>query len=115
MEVCLEVWISVQPQEDKNQGTSGEILWMPLQWICSPHGSRKVDAVHTLSTPTNVIELLEFLSMVTSLSPFIPGLSNLTASLCELLKKDAEFNWDAPYQAAFQCVKDSVVSNTTLW
>ena len=32
----------------------------------------------------------------------------------ELLKKDAEFSWDASYQAAFQCVKDVVVSDTTL-
>ena len=52
--------------------------------------------------------------MVTYLSPFIPGLSTLTAPLHELLKKDAEFTWDASYQTAFQCVKDAVVSDTTL-
>ena len=52
--------------------------------------------------------------MVTYLSPFIPGLSIPTASLCELLKKDAEFSWDASYQTAFQCIKDAVVSDTIL-
>ena len=52
--------------------------------------------------------------MVTYLSPFIPGLSTLTASLHELPKKDAEFSWDAPYQTAFQCIKDAVVSDTAL-
>ena len=52
--------------------------------------------------------------MVTYLSPFIPGLSTLTAPLHELLKKDAEFSWDASYQTAFQCVKGVVVSDTTL-
>ena len=41
----------------------------------------KVDAVHTLPAPTNVTELQEFLSMVTYLSPFICGLSTLTAPL----------------------------------
>ena len=51
--------------------------------------------------------------MVTYHSPFIPGLSTFTP-LCELLKKDAEFSWDASYQTAFQCVKDSVVSDTAL-
>ena len=74
----------------------------------------KVDAVHALPTPTNSKELQEFLGMVTYLSPFIPDLSTLTAPLCELLKKDAEFSWDASYQTAFQCVKDAVVSDTTL-
>ena len=51
---------------------------------------------------------------VTYLNTFIPGLSTLTAPLCELLKKDAEFSLDASYQTAFQHVKDTVVSDTTL-
>ena len=76
----------------------------------------EVDAVYALPTPTNIMELQEFLGMVTYLSPFIPGLSILTAPLHvhELLKKDAEFSWDISYQTAFQCVKDTVVSDTTL-
>ena len=41
----------------------------------------KVNAVHALPAPTNVTELQEFLSMVTNLSPFICGLSTLTAPL----------------------------------
>ena len=41
----------------------------------------KVDAVHALPAPTNVTELQEFLGMVTYLSPFICGLSTLTAPL----------------------------------
>ena len=41
----------------------------------------KVDAVHTLPVPMNVTELLEFLGMVTYLSPFIHGLSTLTTPL----------------------------------
>ena len=41
----------------------------------------KVNAVHALPAPTNVTELQEFLSMVTYLSPFICGLSILTALL----------------------------------
>ena len=51
----------------------------------------KVDAIHTLPAPTNVTELQEFLGRVTYLSPFIPGLSTLTAPLHELLKKDTNF------------------------
>ena len=41
----------------------------------------KVDAIHGLLTPTNATELQEFLGLVTYLSPFIPGLSTLTAPL----------------------------------
>ena len=53
--------------------------------------------------------------MVTYLSPFIPGLSTLTAPLHELLKKDTDFTWNPTYNAAFQHLKDAVVSDTTLW
>ena len=73
----------------------------------------KVDAVHALLAPTKVTKLQEFLGLVTYLSPFIPGLSTLTASLCELLK-DTEFTWNCTYNAAFQHVKEAVISNTTL-
>ena len=41
----------------------------------------KVEAAHALPAPTNITELQEFLGMVTYLSPFIHGLSTLTAPL----------------------------------
>ena len=74
----------------------------------------KVDAVHALPAPTNVTDLQEFLGMVTYLSPFIHGLSTLTAPLWELLKKDANFTWNASYETAFEQVKQAIVSDTTL-
>ena len=74
----------------------------------------KVNVVHALPAPTNVTELQGFLGMVMYLSPFIPGLSTLTAPLHELLKKDMDFNWNCTYDAVFQHVKDAVISNTTL-
>ena len=74
----------------------------------------KVDAVHALPAPTNVTELQEFLGLITYLSPFIPGLSTLTAPLGELLKKDADFSWNCTYDIAFEQVKEAVVSDTTL-
>ena len=74
----------------------------------------KVEAVHGLPAPTNVTELQEFLGMVTYLSPFICGLSTLTAPLQELLRKDANFTWNASYEATFQQVKQAIISDTTL-
>ena len=74
----------------------------------------KVDAVHALAVPTNVTEFQEFLSMVTYLSPFICDLSTLTAPLRELLKKDADFTWNASYETTFEQIKEAVISDTTL-
>ena len=74
----------------------------------------KVDAVHALPAPMNVTELQEFLGMVTYLSSFVHGLSTLTAPLQELLRKDANFTWNASYEAAFEQVKEAVISDTTL-
>ena len=74
----------------------------------------KVNAVHALPAPTNFTELQEFLGLVTYLSPFIPGLSTLTAPLQELLKKDTDFIWNCTYDAAFEQVKEAVISDTTL-
>ena len=74
----------------------------------------KVNAVHTLLVPTNATKHQEFLGLVTCLSPFIPGLSTLTAPLHELLQKDADFTWNHTYDATFQHVKEAVISDTTL-
>ena len=74
----------------------------------------KVNAIHALLVPTSITKLQEFLGLVTYLSPFIPGLSTLTAPLHELLKKDTDFIWNPTYDATFQQVKEAVVSDTTL-
>ena len=74
----------------------------------------KVDTVHALLVPTNITKLQEFLCLVMYLSPLIPGLSTLTAPLHELLKKDTDFIWNCTYNAAFQWVKETVISDTTL-
>ena len=74
----------------------------------------KVDTVHALPASMNVTELQEFLSMVTYLTPFIHGLSTLTAPQQEHLRKDANFTWDASYEATFERVKQAIISNTTL-
>ena len=74
----------------------------------------KINAVHALPAPTNITKLQEFLGLVMYLSPFIPGLSTLTAPLHEMLKKDIDFSWNCTYNATFQQVKEAVVSDTTL-
>ena len=74
----------------------------------------KVKAIHAMEAPRNVTQLQEFLGMVQFLSPFIPGLSTLTAPLRELQKKDVEFTWNSSYDAAFNRVKEAITSDATL-
>ena len=71
----------------------------------------KVDDVHALPACTNVTELQEFLGMVTYLSPFICSLSTLTGPLQELLKKDANFTWNASYETTLS--ESSKLSSAT--
>ena len=111
---CPEVWFSVHPKNTQVKVPMVKFFGCLYDESGVHPDPKKVDAVHALPTPTNITELQEFLGMVTYLSPFIPGLSTLTAPLCDLLRKDAEFSWDASYQIAFQCIKDDVVSDTTL-
>ena len=74
----------------------------------------KVEPVQSMPTSTSAKELQKFLDVVTYLSPLIPGLSMLTDSICELLKKDAEWIWNATYEAAFQRAKDVIVKDAIL-
>ena len=111
---CPKVWFSVQPQENTSQSLVVKFFGCLYDESGVHPDPEKVDAVHALPTPTTITELQGFLGMITYLSPFIPDLSTPTAPPCVLLKKDAEFSWDASYQTAFQCVMDAVVSDTTL-
>ena len=112
---CLQIWVSVNPQKTHVKAPSVTFLGCLYDTDGVPPDSEKVNAIHDLPAPTNITELKEFLGIVMCLSPFIPGLSTLTAPLYELLRKDTDFTWNHTYDAAFQCVKDAVISNTMLW
>ena len=64
--------------------------------------------------PQTSLNFQKFLGLVTYLSPFIPGLSTLTAPLRELLKKDTDFIWNCTYDTILEQIKEAVVSDTTL-
>ena len=57
---------------------------------------------------TSRAKLQEFLGMVTWLAPFIPNMSENTATLRELLRQDTEFIWNESYDAAFQRIKQLI-------
>ena len=52
--------------------------------------------------------------MVTYLSKFIGGLSDLLESLRALTKKDVQFNWTPSHKKQFNIIKQAISSTTTL-
>ena len=52
----------------------------------------KIEEIKALKSPANVAEL-HVLGMVTYMGPFMPHLSEHTANLRDLLKKDNEYAW----------------------
>ena len=110
----LQIWVSVQPTKNTCKGPSCQFFGCLYDADGVHLDLDKVNTIHALPVPRNVTKLQEFLGMVTYLSPFIPGLSTLTIPLIELLKKDTDFTWNCTYDATFQHVKDTVVSDTTL-
>ena len=80
---------------------------------CHPDPA-KVEAVHAMPRPTSRAKLQEFLGMVTWLAPFIPNMSENTATLRELLRQDTEFSWNESYDAAFHHIKQLIAMDVTL-
>ncbi|XP_071842713.1 uncharacterized protein [Apostichopus japonicus] len=74
----------------------------------------KVKAMKAIEKPNNVKELQQFLGITTYMAPFIPDLSNHTASLRELLKKDVTFKWTNVHDQNFQKIKDLISEEVTL-
>lgn len=67
-----------------------------------------------MSPPTDVPALQRFLGMVNYLGKFIPDLSELSAPLRELIKKDTAWAWFPQHQRAFDVLKSRLVSTPTL-
>ena len=66
---------------------------------------KKVEAITEYPMPENKTELQRFLGMITYLGKFIPKLSQETAPLRELLKKNMEFVIQKPQKDAFDRLK----------
>lgn len=71
----------------------------------------KIKAVTSFVAPKNKKDLRSFLGMVQFLSPFIKGLSTLTAPLRELLAKDVKCRWESEQEKAFESIKRIVAND----
>ena len=74
----------------------------------------KAADIQRMKKPQNVAQLQEFLGIATYMSPFIPNLSQQTATLRDLVKKDAEFIWAESHNAAFEATKSLICRDVTL-
>ena len=74
----------------------------------------KVEAIKQLLCPTNITDLQKVLGIITYLAPFIPHLSDLTAPMRDILKKESEYQWTASHQKALQKIKDLICKEMSL-
>ena len=74
----------------------------------------KAEEIKSLPSPTNITELQKVLGIITSMAPFIPRLSDLTANLRELLRKDTDYDWNDSHQKSLQEIKDLICKEMLL-
>jgi transposase InsO family protein len=77
--------------------------------------SDKVAIIRQFPTPENADEVRRLLGVATYISRFIPRFSAKTAKLCDLLKADAAFTWEAEHQQAFELIKAELTSDKVLY
>ena len=86
--------------------------------IYTPDGMKpdpnKVWAIKEMSSPKDKKSLQSFLSMVTYLSPYLEQISDHTAPLRELIRKDAHYVWTDEHTKAFNTIKDLISKDVTL-
>lgn len=66
---------------------------------------KKLEAIQKMPAPTDKQGILRVLGTCNYLQQFAPGLSETSAPLRDLLKKDSAFLWDVPQQSAFEELK----------
>ena len=75
---------------------------------------KRIRNIEQMGRPANSTELQEFLGIATYMSPFLPKLSQQTAPLRDLLKKEAEFEWTPSHDAVFEGTKALICRHVTL-
>ena len=74
----------------------------------------KVETIKQLPSPTKITDLQKVLGIITYLASFIPHLSDLTAPMKDILKKESECQWTASHQKSLQKIKDLIWKEMSL-
>ena len=89
-----------------------------LGFVIDKHGVRpdmsKLQAVQDFPTPTSVKDVRSFIGFSNFYRRHIPRLSELTAPLVRLTRKDVEFKWSQECEDAFRSIKDSLLQYPVL-
>jgi hypothetical protein len=76
--------------------------------------AKKIQAIQTLQSPSNLTEVRSFLGMTGFYRRFIKDYAQLALPLTELLKESVRFSWSAKEEASFKLLKEALSSAPTL-
>ena len=68
--------------------------------------SSRISAIQDMPNPENKEDVRRFLGMINFVGRFIENLSDITAPLRELLKKENEFHWSKPQMESYRHLKE---------
>ncbi|KAK3739257.1 hypothetical protein QZH41_000263 [Actinostola sp. cb2023] len=74
----------------------------------------KVDALKSMSPPSNVSEVRSLLGMAQYSAQFIPNFSAITAPLRQLTRKETAWKWSSSEQNAFELLQKALSSESVL-
>lgn len=81
--------------------------------VISP-SETKVQAIKNFPTPASVHQIRQFLGLVGHFRKFVPDFSAKSRPLTNLLKKEAVWSWEEKEEAAFQTLKNYLVTKPIL-
>ncbi|GJP58278.1 hypothetical protein CLOP_g22985 [Closterium sp. NIES-67] len=103
------------------KGSKCEFLKQELEFlghVISTEGIRidpkKLWAIQEWKPPTNLQQLQSFLGFVNYVRRFIPNMAGLTGPLTDLLQKGTFYEWEEKQQAAFEALKNLLMSPPVL-
>uniref|UniRef100_A0A8C9RGA8 Reverse transcriptase/retrotransposon-derived protein RNase H-like domain-containing protein n=1 Tax=Scleropages formosus TaxID=113540 RepID=A0A8C9RGA8_SCLFO len=74
----------------------------------------KAKDIKNMPSPQDKEDLQCFLGLLTYMGSFIPNLSQKSASLCELLKKETPYDWSEDHQRAYNMLKDATSEHSSM-
>ncbi|GJP80063.1 hypothetical protein CLOP_g10298 [Closterium sp. NIES-67] len=121
LKVLEAVFQRLQQHRLITKGSKCEFLKQELEFlghVISTEGIRidpkKLWAIQEWKPPTNLQQLQSFLGFVNYVRRFIPNMAGLTGPLTDLLQKGNFYEWGEKQQAAFEALKNLLMSPPVL-
>ena len=111
---CKEAGITLNYEKCKIRQNSIVFLGEKLSQKGIEPDPEKIREILKWEQPTDVTTLQAFFGMLNFVGKFIPNLSARTSALRSLLKKEAEWSWDANHEQEFKDMKVAMTSHPVL-